>query len=172
MLQRPDVTVTINGAPVASVLGGTANFTENEEGLGHSATWLKDARIDKPGTYIVSATSQGKTATVSWEVFGTPERPAAKNVILFIGDGLSIAHRTAARMLSRGIKEGRYGGELAMDDMPLMALVSTAGHRLYCDRQRQLDVRVHNWAQVLRQCPRCLLCPQQKVRAVIRGSKR
>ena len=35
-----------------------------------------------------------------------------RNVILFVGDGLSMAHRTAARMLSKGLVEGRYGGEL------------------------------------------------------------
>lgn len=121
------VSVTINGTPISSVLGGESTHIENEEGQSHSATWLKDAHIDKPGTYVVSATAGGQTATVTWDVFATPERPAAKNVILFIGDGLSIAHRTAARMLSKGISEGRYGGELAMDDMPHMALVSTSG---------------------------------------------
>ena len=58
-------------------------------------------------------------------MFDTP--PAtARNVILFIGDGMSIAHRTAARILSKGMVEGRYGGELAIDDMPHMALVSTS----------------------------------------------
>jgi alkaline phosphatase len=30
-------------------------------------------------------------------------------------------------MLSKGIKEGKYGGDLAIDDMPNMALISTAG---------------------------------------------
>jgi len=60
------------------------------------------------------------------DVFGTPPR-RARNVILFVGDGLSVAHRTAARILSKGIAEGRYGGELAIDDMPFMALVSTSG---------------------------------------------
>ncbi len=59
-------------------------------------------------------------------MFATPPR-RARNVILFIGDGLSMAHRTAARMLSKGMVEGRYGGELAIDDMPHMALVSTSG---------------------------------------------
>jgi hypothetical protein len=33
-------------------------------------------------------------------------------VILFIGGGLSVAHRTAARVLSKGLAEGRYGCEL------------------------------------------------------------
>jgi alkaline phosphatase len=48
-------------------------------------------------------------------------------VILFIGDGLSPAHRVAARLLSKGIAEGKSLGKLAMDDMPHMALVATAG---------------------------------------------
>src|SRR5262249_14753143 len=64
--------------------------------------------------------------TVSWEVFTTGPRKA-KNVILFIGDGMSAAHRTAARILSAGISEGKYHGGLAMDAMPNMALVGTAG---------------------------------------------
>src|SRR5262245_18109545 len=40
---------------------------------------------------------------------------------------MSAAHRTAARILSAGISEGKYRGELAMDAMPNMALVGTAG---------------------------------------------
>jgi alkaline phosphatase len=40
---------------------------------------------------------------------------------------MTITHRTAARILSKGLVEGRYGGELAIDDMPAMALVSTSG---------------------------------------------
>ena len=34
------------------------------------------------------------------------------------------------RILSKGIVEGRYGGQLAIDDMPHMALVSTSGTNL------------------------------------------
>ena len=48
-------------------------------------------------------------------------------MILFIGDGMSPAHRAGARLLSKGIAEGKSLGKLAMDDMPHMALVATAG---------------------------------------------
>ena len=48
-------------------------------------------------------------------------------MILFIGDGLSPAHRIGARLLSKGIAEGKSLGKLAIDDMPHMALVATAG---------------------------------------------
>lgn len=120
------VKVTINGQDPAAVLGHAVTFLQKEDGGDLSALWVRDAVIPSPGMYLVEASQGGKTVSVSWEVFGTPER-RAKNVILFIGDGLTIAHRTAARLFSKGIVEGRYSGELAMDDMPHMALVSTSG---------------------------------------------
>jgi len=119
--------VTINGEDAAKVLGKPVEFKEREDGDGHSAYWIHDAAIAKPGRYTVEATSGDRKAAVTWEVFDTAGGGKAKNVILFIGDGLSIAHRTAARILSKGLVEGRYGGDLAMDDMPNMALVSTSG---------------------------------------------
>ena len=117
--------VTINGRDAADVIGTAAKIVPNEDGLGHTAYWIRDASL-AAGRYTVEATAEGKTSSVSWEVFATRPR-VAKNVILFVGDGLSIAHRTAARIVSKGIVEGRYGGELAIDSMPHMALISTAG---------------------------------------------
>ncbi len=117
--------VTINGTDAATATGKAATFVEKEDGSDHSAYWIRDAVLP-PGKYTVEAAAGDQTARVNWEVFETGA-PKAKNVILFIGDGLSVAHRTAARVLSKGIKEGVYGGELAIDDMPHMALVSTSG---------------------------------------------
>ncbi len=119
-------TVTINGEDAATFFGKQPTFVDGEDGGNLSAYWLRDVSVPKAGTYVIEATSGDKTAKVGWEVFDTPARKA-KNVILFIGDGFSIAHRTAARILSKGLVEGRYGGELAIDDMPYMALVSTSG---------------------------------------------
>ncbi len=119
------VKVTINGAEPSTVLGKASTFSEKEDGLDHSALWIKGAEITKPGRYVVEASTGDAKQSVTWTVYETPARKA-KNVILFIGDGMTVAHRTAARMLSKGIKEGQYGGELAMDDMPAMALISTA----------------------------------------------
>lgn len=121
-----DVRVTINGQPAATVLGKAAEYAAKEEGQEHSALWVRGVEIATPGTYKVEAAAGGQTASVTWEVFGTGPR-AAKNVILFVGDGMSNAHRVAARILSKGIRQGRYGGNLAMDDMTNMALISTAG---------------------------------------------
>lgn len=119
------VRITINGEEPAKLLSKAATFTEKEDGLDHSAYWIRAAEIATPGRYVVEATAGDAKSTVTWTVYDTPQR-RAKNVILFIGDGMTVAHRTAARMLSKGIKEGLYGGELAMDAMPAMALISTA----------------------------------------------
>ena len=123
------ITVTINGADAASVIGKSATVIEREDGGTYSAFWIRDAALARPGRYVVEAAAGDRKASVTWEVFDTPAA-RAKNVILFIGDGMTIAHRTAARILSKGLVEGRYGGELAIDDMPYMALGLDLGHRL------------------------------------------
>jgi len=122
-----EIKVTIDGEDAAKVLGREPLIAVDEDGLGHTAYWIRGARLTKPCTATIEASAGDKRATVSWTVYGTPEGRIAKNVILLIGDGMSMAHRTAARMLSKGIAAGTYGGELAMDDMPHMALVSTSG---------------------------------------------
>jgi len=118
--------VTINGKPAAEVLGAAAEFVANEDELGHRALWVRGGRLPASGSYLVEAKAGTSVAQVKWEVFDTPA-PTARNVILFVADGLSNAHRVAARTLAKGIQQGRYGGELAIDDMPHMALVSTSG---------------------------------------------
>jgi alkaline phosphatase len=122
-----DVKVTINGEDAAKVLGRPPEIIANEDGFPQTAYWIRGAHLDAAGRYSVEASVGAAKANVTWDVFATPDGRKAKNVILFIGDGMSMAHRTAARILSKGITEGRYGGELAIDDMPYMALVSTAG---------------------------------------------
>ncbi|CAH2600540.1 Alkaline phosphatase [Rhodovastum atsumiense] len=122
-----EVKVTINGRDPAAVFGKPASFVQREDGQDYSAYVIRDVKLTGATHYKVEASAGGSSASVGWDVFDTKRPRAAKNVILFIGDGLSVAHRTAARMLSKGIAEGRYGGELAIDDMPHMALVSTSG---------------------------------------------
>src|SRR4030095_8123278 len=78
------------------------------------------------GPVVVEAGDGTRSRKVTWTVYDTPPRKA-KNVILFIGDAMSRSHRVAARRRSKGIAEGKTLGKLAMDDMPHMALVATAG---------------------------------------------
>lgn len=49
-----------------------------------------------------------------------------KNVILLLGDGMGLAHRTAGRIVAEGYAQGKAKGLLAMDTFPDVALVRTA----------------------------------------------
>ena len=120
------VMLTVNGVDHAQAFGRTATLIEREEGRDQSALLLRDVSLSTPGQYRVRASDGTNTREVTWEVYATGPRQA-KNVILFIGDGMSNAHRVAARLLSKGMSEGKAGGKLAMDDMPHMAMVATAG---------------------------------------------
>jgi alkaline phosphatase len=122
-----DARILVGGKSPEAFFGKPGRFVRNEDGLDHSAFVIRDVSIGTPGAVSVEASSAAGAAKVTWAVYATPAPRKARNVILFIGDGLTIAHRTAARMLSKGIAEGRFGGELAIDDMPAMALISTAG---------------------------------------------
>lgn len=118
--------VTVNGAELGTVFGRPATFVEREAGVDQSALILRDVTLSKPGTYKVRVEQGEHEREVTWNVYATGLR-RAKNVILFIGDGMSPAHRVAARLLSKGISEGKALGKLAIDDMPHTALVATAG---------------------------------------------
>ncbi len=121
------VKITVNGQDPAAFFGKPGQFVVKEDGQDYSAFVIRDVSIKGAQAIKIEASAPAGTAMVGWNVYATAPRPVARNVILFIGDGLSIAHRTAARMMSKGIAEGLYGGELAIDDMPHMALVSTSG---------------------------------------------
>lgn len=121
-----DVTVTINGKPAAEVLGKEATFIEKEDGVEASAVRLEGVTIAEPGTYTVIAKAGDDEKTVTWEVYGTAAEPKAKNVIFLIADGLSVAHRTAARIMSKGMTEGKANGRLNMDELDRMAFIGTS----------------------------------------------
>lgn len=181
VVKPADVTVTINGEPAAKVLGKDVVFVENEPGFEASAVLIRAGAIAKPGTYTVEAKAGAETKTVNWEVYGTPATPKAKNVIFFLGDGLSVAHRTGARLMSKGMHEGKADGRLNMDGIPPAAFIGTSatnaiatdsantmsaymtGHKtavnaigVYADRTKDAfdDPRVENIAEALRRTTR------------------
>jgi alkaline phosphatase len=120
------IAVSLNGEDYAKAFGKTATFIEREDGKEQSALILREVSLTRPGSYKIHVTDGGQSREVTWNVYATPPRKA-KNVILFIGDGMSLAHRIAARLLAKGIAEGKALGKLAIDEMPHMALVATAG---------------------------------------------
>ena len=120
------IKVTVNGEDYADAFGKTATVIAREDNKDQSALLLRDVALTKPGSYTVTASDGTSTKSLTWTVYDTGPRKA-RNVILFIGDGMSPAHRIGARLLSKGIASGKAKAKLAMDDMPQMALVATAG---------------------------------------------
>ncbi len=90
-------------------------------------------RYPEPGTYTITAsvtsdTSRPAAARVTHEVVvARAGARTAKNVIFFLGDGMGQPAITAARLLSKGITEGKYHGLLEMDLMEQRGLVTTSG---------------------------------------------
>ncbi|NGM44857.1 alkaline phosphatase [Rhodobacter sp. SGA-6-6] len=125
-----DIAVTVNGKPYAEVFGKPAEFVAEEKGeddtvLG-SALILRDLALAEPGSYAVEVKAGDEAKAVTWEVYGTAGVPKAKNIIFIIGDGLSVAHRTSARIMAKGMTGGKANGRLAMDDLEFMAFIGTS----------------------------------------------
>ncbi len=70
-----------------------------------------DNRVSAVGNFEIVPLEQG----------GRPVR----NVIIMISDGMGIAHRTAARIMAKGVSQGKANGLLAMDTFPFTGLVVT-----------------------------------------------
>ncbi len=92
---------------------------------------LRDQSFSRAGVHRIEArTADGAQATVTVSVSDwnrrRPGMHRARNVIVLLGDGMGIAHRTAARVLAHGVNAGRAEGPLAMDTMPITGEVMTA----------------------------------------------
>ena len=125
VLNSNDVKLDLNGAPLKSLVNSKEEFIANENGKG-SAIIYRDVELPKPGKYVLTAQTPQERLEVAWDVYASGPR-RVKNVILFIGDGMTIANRTTARVLSKGIREGKYQGRLSFDDMPNSAMIGTSG---------------------------------------------
>lgn len=117
--------ITLNGRLLFQAFGKKPEVIINEDGKGSSFIW-KDVSITNPGQYEIVFQKDNEIFQIQWNVYSTGPR-RVKNIILFIGDGMTIANRTAARVLSKGIKEGKYLDKLSFDDMPYTALIGTSG---------------------------------------------
>ena len=119
------IAIQLNGAPIDRLIKAKPEYIANENGQG-SAFVYRDVQLNQAGKYSLVASAASERLQVSWDVYASGPR-RVKNVILFIGDGMTIANRTAARVLSKGIVEGKYQGKLAFDDMSNIALIGTSG---------------------------------------------
>ena len=86
-----------------------------------------DAGVRTLTVSAVQSDSQTVTTNGNFEIIpvkGTPGL-AAKNIIIMIGDGMGIAHRTAARIMLNGVALGKANAPLAMDKLPFTGVINT-----------------------------------------------
>ncbi|MCL4424291.1 MAG: alkaline phosphatase [Firmicutes bacterium] len=121
--------VKINGVAAEDFFQRYASRTESAAGAAEYT--LRGISFPEPGNYDVQAlveTESGSfSKTVHYQVLQAGSTGRAKNVILFIGDGLSLPIRTAARVVSRGLTEGKTNSWLEMDAMEVAGFITTSG---------------------------------------------
>jgi len=92
---------------------------------------IHDHVLAREGAHLlVAETADGTRAEVrlhgvAWQT-PRPGARVAKNIIFLLGDGMGIAHRTAARLVARGLVHGKPTAPLAMDTLPITGLVMTS----------------------------------------------
>ncbi|NEE03937.1 alkaline phosphatase [Phytoactinopolyspora halotolerans] len=126
---RIDISVQGPNGPAPILTGDPVRTSSQEDSLEVTYPGVFYA---EPGDYRVwvNVRSRGRTARqqVDHDVVGVPaEGQRAKNVIFFLGDGMGSPAITAARILSKGLTEGKYHGLLEMDQMQYRGLVGTSG---------------------------------------------
>lgn len=125
------ITISVRGpnGPVA-ILHGEPERTSTESdslevtyrGLQYPYAGAYSVRVD------VRSGGQTRTAQVSHQVVAArAQGKRARNVIFFLGDGMGQPAITAARILSKGITEGKYDGLLEMDQVAFRGVVGTSG---------------------------------------------
>ena len=145
--QRFDIRVEGQGTgPYSAKLwidGHRATFTSGTQGTtttdGISAPgWagfnLRGSSLNHKGWHTLTAEltdATGTTTTTSRiqviDPFdgGKGERKLTKNIVIMLGDGMGVAHRTAARLVRYGVTAGNPNGRLEMEQFPGTGLVST-----------------------------------------------
>lgn len=132
-------TLTVNGKDVTAMflkkierqgLGLESGSPATELLYGASA---RNMSFDKPGRYDVTATMEvdGKTYSISnrYDVAAAPNPKApgaAQRVVFFLTDGTGLPLRTAARLLSKGVFEGRAKDRLAIEKLGSHGVSMTA----------------------------------------------
>ncbi|KAJ5151091.1 uncharacterized protein N7482_010343 [Penicillium canariense] len=77
--------------------------------------------LKEPGEYEATLNYYGSQKTVAnWLVRDLPTKRRAKNVILFIGDGMTTNMITAARLIAHKSINGKYMTKMALDKFPVL----------------------------------------------------
>ncbi|KAL8651065.1 MAG: hypothetical protein Q9226_004869 [Calogaya cf. arnoldii] len=75
----------------------------------------------EPGDYTATLTyNNGTKSTASWLVRDLVQVKKTKNIVLFIGDGMTTNMISAARLIAHKTVNGRYQSRLQMDKFPVL----------------------------------------------------
>ncbi|OGE49837.1 hypothetical protein PENARI_c019G09637 [Penicillium arizonense] len=86
-----------------------------------TAKAFRRVALYEPGEYEATLTYYGTQKTVAnWLIRDIPTKRRAKNVILFIGDGMTTNMITAARLLAHRSINGKYMTKMALDKFPVL----------------------------------------------------
>ncbi|KAG0235817.1 hypothetical protein BGW42_004660 [Actinomortierella wolfii] len=91
-----------------------------------TATAWRQVQLKQSGDYqVVLRYNNGQTTKAMWHVRAATKRRQAKNVILFIGDGMTTSMISAARLMSRRRINGLYQSLLNLDQFPVLGHIMT-----------------------------------------------
>jgi alkaline phosphatase len=117
--------VKVNGQDADKFFGKDATRTME----GTTAVYrIDDVSFSKAGAIAIEVKDGANERKASYIVTNEKAKKRAKNVILFVGDGMSLQAREVARILSKGITEGKYNDLLNMEKLDNMALITTSGY--------------------------------------------
>lgn len=120
-----DMDVEVNGKDAAKFFGKDA--TRSMEGT--TAIYrINDVSFTKAGEISINVKAGDKERSASYIVTNEKSKKRAKNVILYVGDGMSLQAREIARILSKGMTEGKFNDLLNMDKMDNLAVITTSGY--------------------------------------------
>lgn len=121
--------ITINDKDIEEFFDTKLTRTVHEDYISYR---LNDLQFTETGSLnvVIESEVDGDTRKreINYEVVDPKSENRAKNVILFAGDGMSLQVKQAARILSKGIYEGKYNDLLAMENLENLALITTSGY--------------------------------------------
>ena len=110
------VLANVAGLPANTVVASQRAYSNATPGI-HT---LQVTTTDNRG---VSSVATGNFEVVA---LGDAAGNKIKNIIFMIGDGMGIAHRTAARIMANGVSQGKALAPLAMDTFPITGILQTS----------------------------------------------
>ena len=110
------VLANVAGLPANTVVASQRAYSNATPGI-HT---LQVTTTDNRG---VSSVATGNFEVVA---LGDAAGNKIKNIIFLIGDGMGIAHRTAARIMANGVSQGKALAPLAMDTFPITGILQTS----------------------------------------------